>query len=24
VAHSHIAEVDQDAVVYHSGIEFVR
>jgi PilZ domain-containing protein len=23
VAHSHIAEVDLDAVVYHSGIEFV-
>jgi hypothetical protein len=23
VAHSHIADVDQDAVVYHSGIEFV-
>ena len=23
VAHSHIANVEQDAVVYHSGIEFV-
>ena len=23
VAHSHIADVEQDAVVYHSGIEFV-